>query len=96
MRPERSEDLIGVEPVLEFLVELVGPACDGDAAVKLYESVGQIPERDPIISKDLMDQSSLIVMEEEEQQLNVIGSHVGVADHVLLRQQEADEIEYLL
>lgn len=92
MRPQRSEDLIGVEPVLEFFVELVGSACDGDAAVKLYESVGQIPKSNPVISKDLMNQSSLVVMEEKEQQLHVIGSHIRVADHVLLGQQKADQV----
>lgn len=68
MRPQRGENLVGVEPVLELLVELVGPARDGDAAVKLNEPVGQVLERDPVVSKDLMDQSCLVVVEEEEEQ----------------------------
>lgn len=55
MRPQGSEDLIGVESVLELFVKLVGSACDGYAAVKLDQAVGQILQCDSVVGEDLMD-----------------------------------------
>lgn len=40
--PESCEYLVGVLPILEFLIELIGPASVGDATVEPDESTGEV------------------------------------------------------
>lgn len=67
MCPQGGEYFISVESVLELLVELVGSASDGNAAVEENESVGQVLECNSIISEDFMDEPGFVVVEEEEE-----------------------------
>ena len=62
--PERSEDLIGVLPVLELLIELIRPACMRNTTVESDESEGEVPSHHLTGPHLLIDYATLAVMQE--------------------------------
>ena len=63
MFPQAGEYFIGVEPILEFLIELPLSARDGDVTIEPNKPHGEVSDTDETILEDLVNDSCLIVMQ---------------------------------
>lgn len=95
MGPEGGEDFIGIQSVLELLVELIGPSSICYSTVKPDQPVGEISDHHRTSPQLFMNYSSLVVVEEGENEFDIAGSNVGVGDDVLLAEEKTGQFKDL-
>ena len=57
MLPQAGEYLIGIESILEFLIELSLPASDGNVAIEANEPRSKVSDTNETILEDLVNDS---------------------------------------